>query len=78
MSIACEFEYLKPTSWKAALEALGKEGAWALAGGSDLIAWLRDGAVQPAAVVDLKGLPGWSGIEKAGKDLRLAGGTTFA
>ena len=49
-----------------------------MAGGSDLIAWLRDGAVQPKVVVDLKGLPGWSGIEKVGSVLRLAGGTTFA
>ena len=78
MSIACEFEYLKPRSWQAALEARGKEGAWALAGGSDLIAWLRDGAVCPKTVVDLKGLDGMTGIEKAGGALRLAGGTTFA
>ncbi len=78
MSIACEFDYVKPTSWKAALEALGKEGAWALAGGSDLIAWLRDGAVQPEVVVDLKGLDGMKGIGREGGALRLAGGTTFA
>ena len=50
MSIACEFDYVRPESWKAALEALREEGAWALAGGSDLIAWLRDGVVQPKVV----------------------------
>ena len=78
MSIACEFDYVRPSSWKAALEALREEGAWALAGGSDLIAWLRDGAVCTKTVVDLKGLEGMKGIKKEGKGVWMGGGTTFA
>ena len=71
MSIACEFEYDKPTSLKAALGLLARNvagGAVPLAGGTDLVAWLRDGAVSPGALVDVKGLAELGGIRiKAGK-----------
>ncbi len=81
MSIACEFEYEKAEDLKSALRLLARRvpgGAVALAGGTDLVAWLRDGAVAPGLLVDLKGIADLRGIRfKAGK-LWLGAGTTFA
>lgn len=81
MSIACEFEYAKPASLKEALSLLARPvpgGAVPLAGGTDLVAWLRDGAVSPGRLVDLKGLDELAGIRlKAGK-LWIGSNTTFA
>ena len=81
MSIACEFEYAKPDSLKEALALLARPvsgGAVPLAGGTDLVAWLRDGAVSPGRLVDLKGLGELRGIRlKAGK-LWIGSNATFA
>lgn len=81
MSIACEFDYAKAASLKEALRLLARNvpgGAVPLAGGTDLVAWLRDGAVQPGGLVDIKGLAELRGIRlKAGK-LWVGANTTFA
>ena len=81
MSITCEFEYAKPAGLKQALALLARPvagGAVALAGGTDLVAWLRDGAVSPGFLVDIKGLEELRGIRlKAGK-LWIGANTTFA
>lgn len=81
MSIACEFEYAKPASLKEALVLLARHvagGSVPLAGGTDLVAWLRDGAVSPGALVDVKGLEELGGIRiKAGR-LWLGANATFA
>lgn len=81
MSIACEFDYAKPSGLKEALRLLARRvpgGVVPLAGGTDLVAWLRDGAVAPGLLVDIKGLAELRGIRfKAGK-LWLGAGTTFA
>lgn len=71
MSIACEFEYEKPGTLKEALALLGKKGAFALAGGTDLVAWMRDGAVKPSVVVDVKGLKELQGIEERKGAIRI-------
>jgi CO/xanthine dehydrogenase FAD-binding subunit len=78
MSIACEFEYSKPAGLKEALRLLARPGAVALAGGTDLVAWLRDGAVSPGCLVDIKGIRELRGIRlKAGK-LWIGANTPFA
>lgn len=82
MSIAHEFEYAKPAGLKEALRLLARPavpgGAVPLAGGTDLVAWLRDGAVSPGFLVDVKGLSELRGIRlKAGR-LWLGANTTFA
>ena len=41
MSIAHEFDYVKARTIKEALQLLAQPGA-VLAGGTDLVAWLRD------------------------------------
>jgi CO/xanthine dehydrogenase FAD-binding subunit len=81
MSIACEFEYARPASLKEALDLLARQmagGVVPLAGGTDLIAWLRDGAVSPGCLVDIKGLEELKGIRlKAGR-LWVGANATFA
>jgi CO/xanthine dehydrogenase FAD-binding subunit len=81
MSIACEFEYAKPASLKEALRLLARKtvgGAVPLVGGTDLVAWLRDGAISPGILVDLKGIAELDGIRlKAGK-LWIGARATFA
>ncbi|MDR0994109.1 MAG: xanthine dehydrogenase family protein subunit M [Verrucomicrobiota bacterium] len=81
MSIACEFEYVRPASLKDALRLLARPpegGAMPLAGGSDLIAWLRDGAVQPGLVVDIKQLPELRGIRVSGGGLWMGAAVPFS
>ncbi len=78
MTIACEFDYVKPATLKEALAAMARDGAMALSGGSDLVAWLRDGAVNPSLVVDLKGLKELRGISFADGVLRIGAGEPFA
>lgn len=81
MSIACEFEYEKPGNLQAALRLLARNvagGSVPLAGGTDLIAWLRDGAVSPGVLVDVKGLAELGGIRLQGGQLWIGANTTFA
>ena len=81
MSIACEFEYAKPTVLKEALRLLAGDvpgGAVSLAGGTDLVAWLRDGAVSPGLLVDIKGINELRGIHVKAGTLWLGANTSFA
>ena len=81
MSIAQEFEYAKPASLKEALGLLARRtvgGAVPLAGGTDLVAWLRDGAVSPGLLVDVKGLAELRGIRLQGGKLWIGSNATFA
>ena len=81
MSIAHEFEYAKPASLKEALALLARPvsgGAVALAGGTDLVAWLRDGAVSPGRLVDLKGLAELRGIGLRNGQLWIGAAVPFA
>jgi CO/xanthine dehydrogenase FAD-binding subunit len=59
MPIAHEFDYRRPTTLEEAVELLGRDngGVRVLAGGTDLVAWLRDEMVVPELVVDIKAIP---------------------
>jgi CO/xanthine dehydrogenase FAD-binding subunit len=52
--------YVRPTTFDEALQALAPSDATALpfAGATDIIPLIRDGALRPDLVVDIKGLPG--------------------
>lgn len=80
MSISHEFDYVRPDTLDEAVAALGRagDGAAVLAGGTDLVAWLRDGLARPSLVVDLKGVPGLSEITVSGGVLSLGSLATFA
>jgi len=68
--IANEFDYRRPKTLAEATELLANHSGSVriLAGGTDLVAWLRDDAVAPDLVVDIKNVPGLH-------DLRVDGGT---
>lgn len=81
MSIACEFEYAKPESLKEALRLLSRKtagGAVPLAGGTDLVAWLRDGVACPGLLVDLKGIEELEGIRLKAGQLWIGARATLA
>ena len=65
MAIVHEFEYYKPKTFDETVKLLDKYGSEAniLAGGTDLIGWLRDDLSRPDAIIDIKGIKGLSKIE---------------
>ena len=78
MPIAHEFEYVKPATLEEAVAALASHGdAQVLAGGTDLVGWLRDDLVAPAILVDVKGIPGLKDIRREGDVLSLGSLVTF-
>lgn len=60
MTIAHEFAYVAPSTLDEALAVLARHdgGARLLAGGTDLVASMRDEAIAPEVVVDLKRIAG--------------------
>jgi CO/xanthine dehydrogenase FAD-binding subunit len=77
--IAREFGYRRPATLADAARILG-EGPGevrVLAGGTDLVAWLRDDAVAPDVVVDIKEIPDLGGIGLDGGILRVGALVTF-
>ncbi len=79
MAIAGEFAYYKPQSLPAAVELLAEHGdaARVLAGGTDLVAWLRDGLDDPRVLVDIKALAGLDQLEEREDGLRIGALVTF-
>jgi CO/xanthine dehydrogenase FAD-binding subunit len=71
-------DYRLPTSADDAAGLLAQDGAFALAGGTDLLVKLRAGMVTPSVVVDLKHLPRMRGIEKDAQGWRIGAATSCA
>ena len=73
------FEYAKPTTLKDAIALLGP--SWndtaVLAGGTDLVASMKDLVVSPARVIDLKGVKELSGMGAAAGGFRIGALTTL-
>jgi len=80
MTIALEFDYAKPESLEAALGLLAEHGGRAklLAGGTDVVCWLRDELVEPDLLIDLKGIPGLKALAVDDGTLSLGALTTFS
>jgi xanthine dehydrogenase YagS FAD-binding subunit len=65
------FEYLQPKSMEEASEA-AKAGALPFAGGTDVLGLVKDGIIAPEVLLNLKRLPGLSGMSySAGKGMRI-------
>jgi xanthine dehydrogenase YagS FAD-binding subunit len=64
------FEYASPKTLKEALGLLGPDTA-ILAGGTDLLALMKDGVVTPKRVVNIKGIAELAGISKTDAGLRI-------
>lgn len=79
MAIAHPFEYHKPATLDdaLALQARYRGKAEMLAGGTDLINWLKEDFIQPEAVIDLKGIDPLRRLELVGNTLHVGALTTF-
>ena len=79
MPITCEFDYHKPKTMSEALRLLSKDkGSCVLAGGTDLLVWMKEGLRAPKTVVDVKGIPGLGGLELSTGALRVGACMTFS
>ena len=79
MPITCEFEYHKPKSLPEAIEILSRNGknASVLAGGTDLLVWMKEGLRAPSAVVDVKGIRELHNLETSDGGLLVGACVTF-
>jgi carbon-monoxide dehydrogenase medium subunit len=74
-----EFEFVSPTSLAEVAAAFRQYGAGArlLAGGTDLIPGMREKGVSPQCVVNLKRLPGLTGISATKEGVEIGALTTI-
>ncbi len=79
MVIANEFDYRRPATLAEATEILANHSGSVrvLAGGTDLVAWLRDDAIAPDLVVDIKSVPGLHDLKMNGDTLHIGALVTF-
>ncbi|PQO22247.1 carbon monoxide dehydrogenase [Rhodobacteraceae bacterium WD3A24] len=70
------FDFERPTSLSAALKALGREDAQALAGGQTLIPTLKARLAQPSSLVSLSALAELKGVRKDDAGRVCIGATT--
>ena len=80
MTIAHQFDYVRPETLDEALAILSEhgEGARILAGGTDLVPWMRDDAAHPQVVVDVKRVPELNNIEIRNGTLHIGALVTFS
>lgn len=73
------FAYRSPKTVEQAVSDLG--GDWGkvdiLAGGTDLLALMKDGVAQPETVVNIKGISGLAGITVSDTSIRIGATTTL-
>lgn len=71
-------EMIVPESLQGAVRALQAPGAVALAGATDLIPAMRRGEARPRSLVNLKQIPGLSGIRRVRAGVRIGATTLVA
>jgi len=80
MPITCEFEYHRPKELSRALELLvrGGERAAVLAGGTDLLVWMKEGLHAPTLLVDVKAIADLHRLRRQGDALFIGAAVTFS
>jgi carbon-monoxide dehydrogenase medium subunit len=79
MTIASDFDYRRPATLEEAVALLAEcDRPLVLAGGTDVVPWLRNGLAAPATVVDIKAVPGLGGIESRDGIVRIGSLATFS
>jgi len=75
-----EFDYRRPGTLSEAIDLLVEYGdsARVLAGGTDLVAWLRDDAIAPDLLIDIKDVPGMDDLRLDGDTLVIGSLVTFS
>ena len=72
------FEYLQPQSLEEASSLLSVDGAYALAGGSDLLSEMKERVVSPAALVSLAGVEELRVVEVTPEGVRIGAMVSLA
>jgi CO/xanthine dehydrogenase FAD-binding subunit len=70
--------YVRVDAEEDLLDALHKDGAWLLSGGTDLLVKMRSGLVRPKSLVDPAGVPELRGIERTSGTLHIGAATPLA
>jgi carbon-monoxide dehydrogenase medium subunit len=78
MTIAHEFDYARPATLDAALACLASDGSRVLAGGTDVVPWLRDDLIEPELLVDIKAIADLAQISVTDGRLNLGALVTFS
>jgi carbon-monoxide dehydrogenase medium subunit len=78
--MSAEFEYYQPRTLPEALSLLEKSGPGMhiLAGGTDLLVWVKQKTIRPQAVLDIKTIKELHGLKVAAKGQGLIGPLTTA
>lgn len=71
------FDYEIAADAAAATTMLEEPGTAAIAGGTEILNWMRLGIAAPAKVVDIGRLPYFDVIERQGDDIRIGAGATL-
>ena len=72
------FEYLQPQSLEEAASLLSVDGAYVLAGGSDLLSEMKERVVSPAALVSLAGVEELQTVEVTPEGVRIGAMVSLA
>ncbi len=72
------FEYLQPQSLEEAASLLSVDGAYALAGGSDLLSEMKERVVSPAALVSLAGVEELRTVKVTPEGIRIGAMVSLA
>lgn len=80
MTIAHVFDYRRPATLEEAIAMLGSDDGKVvmLAGGTDLVAWLRDEMIAPGLVVDIKAISGLDRIIEEDHKVSIGPLVTFS
>jgi len=70
--------YVRVDTEEDLLDALRKDGAWLLSGGTDLVVKMRSGLVRPKSLVDPAGVPELRGVKTTSGALRIGAATPLA
>ncbi|MBI3967236.1 MAG: xanthine dehydrogenase family protein subunit M [Chloroflexi bacterium] len=73
-----EFEYAAPTTVAEAVRLLGEADARPLAGGTDLIAQMKEGRRKPRRIVDLKRIPELTAVTTANGHVRIGAAASIS
>jgi xanthine dehydrogenase YagS FAD-binding subunit len=65
------FAFAEASTLGEALALLAEPGTQAIAGGTELVNWLKEGIETPDCLVDLNRVPGLDGVEAGADELRL-------
>jgi xanthine dehydrogenase YagS FAD-binding subunit len=65
------FAYTRASTLSDAIGALSQPGATVVAGGTELLNWMKEGIVAPTLLVDINSLAGLDGVEAGDNGLRI-------